>query len=291
MSEAKNNYEILGLKQGATREEIEKKYDILLKAYRAKKISGELSEEDEKEWNAITEAYRELVEYKSKSAMKPEPISPFHEKVNKLIRKMGMDDKKVNNFFHYHSKHILIGIIVLIVLAVSIRSCVTAVQPDFNIVFIGEFFMNDTEAMAEKIKTGVPDIKEPGIQIMTISKSGDAENAQMDYAARMKIMAMMGTAEIDVMILDKTQFEIYGKQEALMDLQSFVEEAQISDELTKDCWLEIEETKEVHLYGIDVSESEFFKDLNLFGEEKIAAIAANTQNYDKAVKVIELLLE
>ena len=95
MSEAKNYYEILGVRDGATREEIEKRYDVLLKAYRAKRATGDISEEEEKEWNAITEAYRELTEYKSKSAMKPEPISPLHQKVNNLIRKMGFDDKKV----------------------------------------------------------------------------------------------------------------------------------------------------------------------------------------------------
>lgn len=291
MGEAKNYYEILGVRDGATREEIEKRYDILLKAYRAKRASGDIGEDEEKEWNAITEAYRELTEYKSKSAMKPEPISPLHQKVNNLIRKMGFDDKKVNNFFHYYTKHIVIGIIALIIVAISVRSCVTAVKPDINIAFVGEFYIEDTTALAEKIKSSVPEIKEPAIHVMTLTQDLDNINPEMDYTMRMKFMAMIGTQELDVLIFDRAQFELYGKQGAMEVLDAYAEEKDIAEELTKDCWLEDEETGEKHLYGMDISDSEFFEDIFIVGKEKIVAIAVNTKNYEKAMKVMEILIK
>lgn len=290
MTDIKNAYKVLGVKDDASREEIEKKYNILIKNYRAKKISGEFSEEDERHLTEITEAYRLLTEHQSNKEIEPEDVSPLRMKINQLIRKAGMDDKKVSNFFHYHKYHILIGLIVLIVVATSLKSCITRVDPDVNLVFLGDFYIQDTSAINSKIKSSLPGIKEVGIDIITISKN--PADPQFDYTMRTKAMAVLAAGDTDLLILDKDQFKLYGEQGTFESLDGLIDELGIDREKNKEFLLKNSETNEEHLYGVDISQSSLLKEINIIGaEDRIAAIRFRAKHRDKALALLKELLK
>lgn len=285
MEHKRDPYEILGVKKGDSEREIERKYFILLKRYKIEKAENPGTDIDSK-LEELNWAYNVLTGRISKKAEEEA------EETNPVLKKMGINRKKLSNFFHYYKFHIIITIIVLAFVGYTVKGCVTRVDPDFNIAFVGDFYFTDTTPLKEKILSEWNDVREILIDGAMISEDGDP---QLNYAMQMKAVVLFGAGDIDVFILDKAVFENYAKQGAFVSLDDLVGELNIDLEKNKDYILkvEIEDDErfgEEHLYGIDVSESRFFADDIVKGEEMIAAIYIRSKRYDLAVKFLKLLL-
>lgn len=175
---------ILGVTKETSRNDIERKYSILLKKHRAASLPPDKSEEDAAEegtpesnasqaasattrkepaaeeysFDQITEAYNVLMGYEV--AVKEEPPS----KVAPLLKKAGIDEKKARNFFYYYKFYILGALALVVALFFGIRSFVNRVEPDFNIAFLGTFsYLDSVDKLSKDIKQNIPEIKEPGI--------------------------------------------------------------------------------------------------------------------------------
>ncbi len=180
----KDARKILGVTKETSRNDIERKYSILLKKHRAASLPPDKSEEDAAEegtpessalqaasaipqkepvaeeysFDQITEAYNVLMGYEV--TVKEEPPS----KVAPLLKKAGIDEKKARNFFYYYKLYILGALALAVALFFGIRSFVNRVEPDFNIAFLGAFsYLDAVDKLSEDIKQNIPEIKEPGI--------------------------------------------------------------------------------------------------------------------------------
>lgn len=278
----KEAYEILGAGRNASKNEIERRYAIMLKKHRLSSLEG--WEADEAlDIQKITSAYNLLMGYE-------EPQPEEKNKVpNPLIKKMGIDEKKARNFLHYYKIHIILGVIALVVIAFTIKGCVTKVEPDFNMAFVGQIFYNETDILKEAIKAKMPEIKEPGFDGAFISGEGSA-NGQQEYAMQMKAMVLFAAAEVDLFILDKSSFDKYAKEGAFISLDEIATGLGVDTEKSKPYRLTKNEDTTEHTYGIDISSSEVLKKSNIQGKELIAAIPARSKQPLKAEKVISFLL-
>jgi len=283
MIDRKEACKILGLAANASKNDIERRYTIILKKYRMASAEGQESSEavniDE-----VTNAYSLLMGY-------IEPQSEAELKApNPLLKKVGIDEKKAGNFFHYYKIHIIVGIIALIVIATTIRGCVTRVDPDFNLAYLGQLYFSETDILKETIKKEIPEITEPGFDGAYLG-SGDSADGQQEYAMQMKAMVLFAAADVDLFILDKENFERYAEQGAFISLDEIAPRLGIDEEKTKSYTAKSEEDTSEHIYGIDVSTSQVLKESNIQGEIMIAAIPVRAKWPDKAEKVIELLLK
>lgn len=284
MLETKDAYKVLGLKEGAGRNEVEKRFTILLKKHRMA-VSGEIDDENARNMdiNEITKAYNFLMGYE---------VEPDKEDIitrpNPLLVKMGIDEKKARNFLYYYKYHIVIGIVVLLTLILTLRSCVMRVTPDLNVVFIGAINYSDSDSFKQAVKAVIPEIKEVGIDGALLIEGGDA---QYEYAMQMKAMTLFAAADVDVMILDRVQFEKYAPMGAFMKLDDIIDISEIDEDRYSKCFFKTEEDQEEHLYGVDVSSSAILEDSGITGNEKIAAISTRAKNVEKAIKLVEMLLE
>ncbi|HHW30328.1 MAG TPA: DnaJ domain-containing protein [Clostridiaceae bacterium] len=286
MEHKKDPYEILGVKKGDSESEIERKYFILSKRYKIEK--SENPEADiETKIEELNWAYNVLM---GGSTEKSE-----EEEINEsspILRKLGINQKKLSNFFHYYKFHILISIIVIVFVGYTVKGCITRVDPDFCIAFVGDYSYTDTLPLKEMILNEWTDVKEILIDGAILSEDNDP---QLNYAMQMKAVVLFGAGDVDVFILDKTNFEKYAKQGAFISLDEIVDELNIDLERNKDYILKVEVgedegTAGEHLYGIDVSGSRLFSDNVITGDEKIAAIYTRTKRYDLSVKFLKLLL-
>lgn len=283
MLETKDAYKVLGLKEGASRSEIERRYAVLFKKYKMSKSHEQQDGSPEINFEEITDAYNLLMGYSVKSAEEQTVKKP-----NPLLQKVGIDEKKAENFIHYYKFHIIIGIIVLIVLVTTLRGCLTRIDPDINIALVGEFFYTDSEPLKQNIKSIYPELKEVGIDGAMLS---DETKGQQEYAMQMKAMVLFAAGDVDIFILDKATFEKFGKQGAFASLDEIAERLQVDKAKNRDYVLKLEDQQQEHLYGLDVSSSPIFKDSEILGDEKIAAISVKSRHYDKAVKLMELMLK
>lgn len=290
---------ILGITKNSLKDDIEKKYDVIMKKYRILKLNGTLDEKAEADFVKNTEAYRIVMGYEI-DVPKVERKETY---TDKAFEKAGIDRKKADNFFHYYKYHMLISIVAIIVVVLTVRSFVIRVEPDITIGVMGEVNQQAFDTLGTKIKANVPEIKEVAFDSATLT---DNYNDPQAYAYMSKAMILLSVSDTDLFIVNKYAYDRYANTGPFMKLEDVVKELNIdvtASEYLKlrvvDEWEDTtnadEERKiksyldaEPQLYGIDVTNSEFFKDINIVGPEKILVVKVNPENRELILKLIKI---
>jgi hypothetical protein len=120
-------------------------------------------------------------------------------------------------------------------------------------------------------------------------------------------MIMLQVSDIDVIIMNKYAYDIYVRNGPFMDLTHYASKLGIDTSGSKDLkrrvvaeWEEVtnpNETRKVKTYrdsepkqyGLDVSKSSVFKNINIIGPEKILVVKVGPKSPDLDMKVIKLL--
>jgi hypothetical protein len=284
-------YKILGLKNGAPRIEVEKRYSVYLRKMKSAMRSQETDKaqdiDADFDFDEITEAYNLLMGYTNEEEVEAQKIP---QKTNPVLKKLGIDEDKLKNNLYYFRFHIIIGIILIITIALSIRSCVTRIDPNLNMVFMGNLYCNNTEKLQEDMVNMIPEVVAVGIENLYMSAQQERQDPQMQMAMMQKAMVLVAAGEIDIFVLDKANFELYAKQGGFRKLDDLVAQLSIPEEKQYKFKVEDEDEKD-YVYGIDVLNSKIFKDADVSGEQLIVAISVNGKNYDNAIKCLELLLK
>lgn len=280
----KDAYEVLGVRKGAGKDEIVKKYDILLKKYRMNK-PGEVDEAtEEASLEEINRAYNLLMGYDTGEAA----ADGESQESGGLAKKLNVDKKKIDNFFYYYKYHILFSIIILVAVVFTVKGCVERVNPDLSIAFAGNFSYGKPEILSQKLKGNMVGVNAAEIMVMPMSEKMDA---QQNSAMQMKAVVLMAAGDVDVFILDKASFKNYCMQGAFASLDSLADTLKIDKNKNKDFIVKPEDEKSEHLYGIDVSDTNFFDSADILGPEKVFAISLKTKHYQNAVLFLQQLLK
>lgn len=276
-------YEVLGLEVGASKEDLEKRYALLIKKYRSIKLSEDEEEkvEGEKALKTVTDAYNSIIENELQAIRSNMQGTP-----NPVLKKIGVDEGKAKNIIYYYKYHFLLGVIGLLALGYFIYGFATNVKPDFNLTAIGSFYSQDTEPIKQTIKNNISSIKEPLVEVVTIT--GDV-NFQQEYAMQMKAVTVIAAGDIDVFIMDKDNFDKYAAGSAFASLDKLVENMNIDKSR---CYsAKTEDLAEEHIYGLEAGSSKLLQGIQSRTNQKIVAISARTKNYEKAVKLVEFLIK
>lgn len=312
MKELTEARKLLGVDEEATRDEIIKRYDVILKKYKnTDEIDGVKLED-------LYNAYNLLMGYdlSDKPEMQPEKPSSFSKFFAKLFK---LDIKKVDNFFHYNKWKIVISIIALIIAGSVIKSMVTSVPADLFVSSIGQITIDDSVKVEETLKAMIPGLKSPEVEALVISgvytnqgqqatpqpqqgqqsqQIQEQQNQQLqqnqqseqDYAMLMKVTVMLAAGDFDLILVDKTNYETFAKQGTFETVEQISKDLGIV--LPKDESLKIETNDGVtDIFGIDVTNSNFLKDNGFKGKKMIATIRVNAHHRDSALKVYKKIFE
>lgn len=283
-------YSILGVKEDASRSEIEKKYAIILRKYRSENDQDRPSKE---EFERITKAYNVLMGYE----VEPEEDASKKKKPNPVLLKLGIDEDKLKNNLYYFRYYIIAGIIALIMIITTVRGCVNRVVPDLYVVFMGRIYCSDTDQLEEIIKSNIEGVKEVTVENLVVTEEQQQQDPQMYISMLQKVTVLIATGDLDVLILDKTNFDRLSKQGALAKLDELMSELNLQEDEIYRSRVEKEELDgtitvvEEGIYGIDVKSSRIFSDTKTAGNEMIAAISAKPKHYENAVDFLKLLIE
>lgn len=291
--------DILGVIKGTSKADIEKKYDIVLKKHRVMKMDGTLDQKAEEAFQKSTDAYRILMGYEV-----DEPVQKADTYADKAFNKVGIDKKKADNFWHYHKFHIIIGLIAAIIIGYSVYSFVTRVEPDITIGLMGEVNQDSLDSFEAKIVKEMPGIKKVEFNPVILSNNYQVPQG---YAYESKAQVLLAASDIDFFIISKYVYSSYAYDGPFMSLDEVARELNI--DITKSEYLKLKvvdeweqvtknnkierrvktyRDKEPKLYGIDVTNSKFFKDLNIMGPEKILVVKLKPENRELIKKLIKL---
>jgi len=280
-------FEILDLKPDSTKDDISKRYGILARKFRT-------VERDEKgnTIDDITRAYNLLMGITFKDEKEEDRQRALRENPPFLARLLKKDPIKIENFFHYYKTHMILSVLLLFVLFFSIRSCINRVPSDLVVVLYGEVMVQDEQLIQEQIKENIPELVAPDVQHIPTNEN----DPQYQMAVQMKLLAMMSAREIDIMIMDKTNFEMYAGQEIFMPLEDIMDDLDLPEERFVKAAPIINETEDGELvkgplqaYGVSISDSNFAKEKQIYGNNPVAAIVSNSTRVDIAIRFIKTI--
>lgn len=283
MSDNKNAYEILGLKEGASKDEIVKRYNILYKKLVQKKNEDTPREEGEIGFDEINRAYNELMGY-------PENEGPEadEKKPNVLLKKMNIDQKKWSNFFYYHKLHILVAVVSLIFVVYIIKVVTGYVQPDLEIAASGNFQHKGIENFKSEIYSNMKDLEKVSVSEAILWNDSDP---QVRSGMEVKMAHFALQAKIDIFLLDRERFDILAERGILISMESVLGDSIKGNADKKECRYKSKYDQTEHIYGFDISGNRYVKDVNLPGGQVIVAMGNKGNNSENAIRLLHLLLD
>lgn len=290
MDDLKQAYKTMGLEEFVSREEVEKRYTTLMKRERTRAKSNE---EDGSDFAQITAAYRIILAYEDQKF-----TQAFNEQEYGKYKNMAGQAQKLDHFWRYYKFHTLGAIALIALIIYGIVSYIdhkehekylASLPPiDLDVSFMGTFMEqdgNDSEAVNESILKSFPDWKR--MQSNVIFVPGDDAN---QYAYLQKALVTLISEKPDIYVMDRFMFEYIGGQDVLMKLEDIPE---LSEAVGSELGLKLntEANPAGAVYGIDLSESQLFKDLPLMKEDLIVGIRQGAERSDNAIRFIKQYLD
>ncbi|MBB6730951.1 J domain-containing protein [Cohnella zeiphila] len=297
MEDLKQAYEVLGLPETATKEELENRYFLLTRRARSQKMreGNESDPEGVLDIDAISEAYRFIRDYEKKKAEQE-----YLEKTYGPDKKKAERRQKRAHFFHYYKFHIVIGIVILALIVYGIKSYADHRQhqaelaklppANLSVMFYGNYFYgngfgSDTEPLQNDILTMFPDWKRVIAQLTYVPAEMKSDQ---DMALLQKAMIVVMEDKSDLFVMDKANFEKLAPQGAFVPFDTLTEpEAATLAQSGAAVKSKTEDDTDEHVYGIDLSQTAIGKELKISGStEYVAAVRINAKNPDSALAFI-----
>lgn len=201
--------------------------------------------------------------------------------------------EKMEYIWDYYKVYIIAGIIVIYLFGAFTSSILNRKEYILNIALIGKFAdfdkLNEFSKEVTKELIGDPSGRKQASTDFYRLVENQNGNFTLDPASTQKLMARMGAQDIDVMVLDKSNFEILAKQGAFLRLDD-IKELNLSGLNVAKVGENSSEVK-AGIYGIYIErDNKYLQNLGYDYDDKIIAIMSNAQHKDLAIKFVKWLL-
>ncbi|CAH1190420.1 hypothetical protein PAECIP111892_00170 [Paenibacillus auburnensis] len=288
----KQAYDRLGLSENVSREEINKRFDLLLKRRRSKSSDEERSapEEDFQAFKFILDSLDE------------QEISEAEQQRLAKYGKLSGAASKWERFMRLYKTHVFVSVIVLIVIAFAgnalynnwqHKKYLASLPPlDASIMFIGNFGLKDPSGKNDDLNEAIikqyPEWKRVDASISYLPRTGEGADS-FDMNFMQKAVVELAANHPDILILDKATLEWIGGQDGFQDIKSIVESGKIAKDDPRLKWGKNPDSGQEELYGVDITDSPFVAALpvNRGDEDMIIGVLADDEVKDKAIALIE----
>ncbi|WP_078551227.1 hypothetical protein [Bacillus alkalicellulosilyticus] len=279
----KKAYEVLGIAETATNQELEAQYLLLIRQHKAE--SNKTNEEPfslEEVNRAYSIAWAHI--NKDDEFLNPKDTRRFN---HPLL-------KKLDHFFYYYKYHTLAAVLFIIVLVTSIQGFLDHKQEqavldslppeDVSMMFVGDYYISDIDRIADYISANVPDWERISIDLSYSPLGEDA----VDVAAIQKSAVILATHPVDVYVLDYENFDRLNRTGAFVEL----EPSHFNEPVSENRFIsgQTEDDAVEKVYGIDITDSSIFNGHDVRAEVMIAAVRLDRDHFENSIKLIEQFL-
>ena len=296
MEELKKAYELLGLPEFAEKDEVEKRYTMLMRQSRARAKQRIDSMEEESAFAEVTRAYKAILDYEEKK-----DIEAFNEQEYGKYRGMADKAQKLDHFWRYYKYHTL-GVIVAIGLIIyGISSFVDHLEEKkrianlppaaLEISFMGNYYMRqdikDEDALETALLPTFPEWERYIASLSTIP-----QDDMNKYAYLQKAVIMLATEHPDVYIADKETFLWIGIQGMFDPLDEIIASGELQGLVPEGRKIKYstEDVPEERVYGIELAGTQLTKDLPLYEQELVIGIRVDSKRKENALHFIKKYL-
>ena len=208
------DYKVLGLEEGTDRETVERKYGAMLRAYKNRTDEYGATDEDVEYYKKITQAYDNIVGTVHDFS-DPNPTSPLPFKFRNFFYKLSA------RLDHY--KFIIFAVLITAALGVLIYFQVKDTgKDDLYVKFVGAYYALNPGNVETELADKSDVVKSPQVSFFSVtvnSSENDSETANGAVAFR----AQFTVGSIDLIIIDKDNFDVYLPQFVFLQLDDFIE--------------------------------------------------------------------
>lgn len=289
----KQAYERLNLPEDISREELNKRLDMLLKRRRSNSNESESAAYEE-----------EFLAYKT--ILDGLDQKEIQEAEDKRLEKWGALSgvvRKKEDFFRLYKTHTIVSIIVLLVLIFGgnalynnwqARKYEASLPPvDVRIMFLGNYESQDSsgknEALNQEIINRYPTWKRVKAEIVYLPSTGGTEGGTLDMSYMQRAMAMLAAEQPNILIMDDATFEWIGQQDSLQNLEPFLTAAGLASDDSRLKHYTSQETGQEMITGVDITDTAFATDLPIYSNQMIIGILGEGDTASKSTAFVEFL--
>jgi hypothetical protein len=283
----RNPYEVLGINEGSSSDDIKKRYSVLLRKYKAHMMEPEKTSLDF-DIDEVNEAYSHLMKYDIKA------VDPNENRKRPILRALKIDPSGFDNFWLYNRTKILAWAVSIALILSLVLSIINNKPKDFYIKTLGQFYVADDAVTAVQDRIN-KDMLQVDNSILDISFIGYNDNGNTTYSITLiqKFIAEVASKDIDIVLCDWDMYNTYMIQGVFMKLDDLFPRALLENNQKyyyEGLIAETEETK--GYFGINVADLEFFKDIYSYEDprELIFCIVVNTERIDAVKEFIDLYM-
>ena len=282
---------VLELPPEATAAQVEQRYALLIRRLRSQTDSESVTQ-----LASVNVAYESL-----QAAAAPKPV--INPRDERLI--FGKTVAYWTNWWHYERWKVLAAVAGLAFVVYFIVTVATNKPADFKIVAVGNYnimsenvSMDDVNnAFAASVTAALqpehPEIRKAEIEWITLEFNADGtfappSNVQVQQAALMKVMALFGAEDLDVILHDQGSFINYASQVAYVDLTPLVEE--LSTTMPAEQFAKIKimrnipEGEPARISGLDISALDLVSPMGLTADSTVVTVGPLSKKPDLAIQ-------
>ncbi|OAB46595.1 hypothetical protein [Paenibacillus antarcticus] len=281
-------YEYLDLPEDITREELDRRFNLLLKRQRSSSDDGDTTYEEEfRAFKFILDELdqREIMEAEDRRFAK------WGRQANAA--------RRVENFFRLYKIHTVISIIVLIVLVVGGNALykngqeqkyLASLPPvDARIMFLGNFAMKDPKSDNDELNKAIvkqyPAWKRVEASIVSLPSTGNSvDTLDMTYVQR--AVVELAANKPDILIMDEVTLAWIGQQKGLQNLEEVVVEGKLASDDIRLKSMKDEESGQEVVVGIDITDTSFASGLPINSLKMIVGVLEGDEKMQKAMEFI-----
>jgi len=298
VEDLKKQYEILGLPEFADKEEVEKRYSLLLRRERARqKLEAQdeaSSQENGLDFEQITAAYKNILAYEDQKY-----TEAFNEQEYGKYKNLSGQAQKIDHFWRYYRFHTIGAIVAIALIIYGIISFIdhqeekkrlASLPPvDVSVVFMGTFGMKENDDNLEPINEALLEAL-PGWSRFDSNIIFVPRDDMNQYAYLQKASVIVATEIDDIYILDEPMLQWMGQQGAFLDLGAEPELAPLITESNSKKFATAEDQTE-KAYVVDLGKTAFVNKVPVLGQNFYAGIRINAKHPEKAKEFLKHFLK
>ncbi|MFD2746699.1 hypothetical protein ACFSTH_10280 [Paenibacillus yanchengensis] len=299
-------YEIMGLPAASSKDEVEKRYDLLLKRERERqkteqRLGQYLTATEQMEhaeaaaqFAEITNAFNRILDYENQVY-----AEKFNEQEYGKYRKLSTTAQKFDHFWRYYKVHTISAILAVVLIVYGViafidkqeeKRYLASLPPvDVSVTFLGNFATKDNDS------NYVP-INEAFLSLSSNWQRFDAdivyvppdEMSQVAYLQR--ALVVVASEFEDVYVMDEFMLQWFGGQGGLVDLETIPNlKPLLKEENSKK--FATEEDPTMRTYAIKMDPKLMMEKFPILGRDFYIGVRVNAERKDNAFLLLEQLLK
>ena len=199
--------------------------------------------------------------------------------------------EKIGYVWDYYKIHIIGGAVLIFVLISIIYGQITKIENIFNLTLMGPTINDEKILDLEKDITSIlissaEKKKQASIGLLQVSSQIGNMNNDFDAQLMQKFMAQVSVGEIDLLVLDKNNFDKFVEQKTFSNLEEITELSQAAFKNKK----LLGDSSASGVYGIDAENNKKLENIGYDTKNKVICIVVTSKRKDKAVEIMKWLL-